>query len=59
MKWSVKIGRFVGIDVYMHFTFLLLIGWVALMHWQKRPERFSSIGRGDVYSRYFYVCGPA
>lgn len=34
MKWSVKIGRFVGIDVYMHFTFLLLIGWVALMHWQ-------------------------
>jgi Zn-dependent protease len=34
MKWSVKIGRFVGIDVYMHLTFLLLIGWVALMHWQ-------------------------
>ena len=35
MKWSVKIGKFVGIDVYMHLTFLLLIGWVALLHWQR------------------------
>jgi len=35
MKWSVKIGKFVGIDVYMHLTFLLLIGWVALVHWQQ------------------------
>ncbi len=34
MKWSVKIGRFVGIDVHMHLTFLLLIGWIALIHWQ-------------------------
>ena len=22
MKWSLKIGKFVGIEVYMHFTFL-------------------------------------
>ena len=35
MKWSIKIGRFAGIDVYMHVTFLLLISWVALLHWQK------------------------
>jgi Zn-dependent protease/predicted transcriptional regulator len=34
MKWSLKIGKFVGIDVYMHVTFLLLVGWVALVHWQ-------------------------
>jgi len=34
MKWSLKIGRFAGIDVYMHVTFLLLISWVALMHWR-------------------------
>ena len=33
MRWSWKIGRFVGIDVFMHFTFLLLIGWVLLSHW--------------------------
>ncbi len=33
MKWSWKLGRFVGIDVFMHVTFLLLLGWVLLAHW--------------------------
>ncbi len=33
MKWSWKIGRFAGIDVYLHTTFLLLIGWIALTSW--------------------------
>ncbi len=28
MKWSWKLGRLAGIDVYVHATFLLLIGWV-------------------------------
>jgi hypothetical protein len=26
MKWSWKIGRLWGIDIYMHITFLLIIG---------------------------------
>lgn len=34
MKWSWKIGEFAGIGVYMHATFLLLLGWVAFVHWQ-------------------------
>ena len=33
MKWSWKLGRFAGIDVFMHATFLLLLGWVLLAHW--------------------------
>lgn len=33
MKWSFKIGRFAGIDVFMHFTFILLLSWVAMVHW--------------------------
>jgi Zn-dependent protease/predicted transcriptional regulator len=33
MKWSWKIGRFAGIDVFMHATFLLLVGWIALSAW--------------------------
>jgi len=32
MKWSLKIGRFSGIDVRMHITFLLLVGYVALIY---------------------------
>ena len=35
MKWSIKIGRFAGIDVFMHFTFILLISWVAMVHWRQ------------------------
>jgi Zn-dependent protease/CBS domain-containing protein len=33
MKWSWKLARVAGIDVFMHTTFLLLIGWVAVTYW--------------------------
>lgn len=33
MKWQWKLGRFFGIDVFVHATFLLLIGWVGISHW--------------------------
>lgn len=33
MGWSWRIGRIAGIDVYMHFTFLLLLGWVFWEHY--------------------------
>jgi len=35
MKWSWKIGTLAGIDVFMHATFLLIIGWVGLSYWQQ------------------------
>ena len=33
MKWQWKLGRFLGIDVYVHATFLILIGWVGYSYW--------------------------
>jgi Zn-dependent protease len=33
VRWSAKLGRFAGIDVYVHVTFLLLIAWAALYYW--------------------------
>jgi Zn-dependent protease/predicted transcriptional regulator len=32
MKWAWKLGRYAGIDVYLHATFLLLIGWIIITH---------------------------
>ncbi len=33
MKWSFRIGRILGIDVYLHTTFLLLLGFVGVANW--------------------------
>ena len=33
MKWSAKLGRFAGIDVYVHASFLLLLAWVGYSAW--------------------------
>jgi Zn-dependent protease/CBS domain-containing protein len=33
MKWQWKLGTFAGIDVFVHATFLLLIGWIGLRPW--------------------------
>jgi Zn-dependent protease/CBS domain-containing protein len=35
VRWSAKLGRFAGIDVYVHVTFLLLIAWIALIYWNE------------------------
>jgi Zn-dependent protease/CBS domain-containing protein len=34
MKWSWKIARVGGIDVYLHFTFLIVVAWIGLAYWQ-------------------------
>jgi Zn-dependent protease/CBS domain-containing protein len=33
MKWSWKIGRFAGIDVYIHSTFFLLLAFIGVVNW--------------------------
>src|SRR5579864_8706027 len=40
MKWSWKVGKLAGIDLHVHATFLLLLGWVALSKWStgKGPD---------------------
>src|SRR5262245_8675410 len=31
MPWSWRLGRIAGIDVYIHATFLILLGWLAMI----------------------------
>ena len=38
MSWSWRIGRIAGINVYVHFTFLLLLAWVILEHYQAHGD---------------------
>lgn len=47
MKWSWKIIRIAGIDVYIHATFIILIAWIGLSFWLvggSLEAVFSSVG---------------
>jgi Zn-dependent protease len=44
MKWSWKVGRFAGIDVYLHTTFFLLIGWIGLTYWLQENSIAAVVG---------------
>lgn len=55
MKWSLKIGKYAGIDVYMHVTFLLLVGWVAYMHWQQ-GQSISAAVAGVIFILAVFLC---
>jgi Zn-dependent protease len=55
MKWSWKIARLWGIDVYMHATFLLLIGWVALNYWLEL-HRWSAVVSGVSFILALFLC---
>src|SRR5512139_1251870 len=55
MKWSWKIGEFAGIGVYMHATFLLLLGWVAFVHWQD-GQSAAAVVSGILFVLAIFAC---
>ncbi len=48
MKWSWKIGRLAGIDVYVHATFLLLLVWVGTSYYLEN-HNLADAARGLVF----------
>jgi Zn-dependent protease len=55
MKWQWKLGRFAGIDVYVHATFLLLIGWVGYDYWREYQD-WSRVFIGILFILALFVC---
>ncbi|MBI5031391.1 MAG: site-2 protease family protein [Chloroflexi bacterium] len=55
MKWSWKIGRVAGIDLYMHATFLLLIAFVGFSHWLEE-QTIAAVLSGIAFILALFVC---
>lgn len=55
MRWAWKIGEYAGIAVYVHATFLLLVGWIALLHWLQLGT-LQAVVRGVVFILLLFVC---
>lgn len=55
MRWSFKIGRFAGINVYVHATFFLLILWVVIVHWIAGHSS-EAVASGVVFIVVLFAC---
>jgi len=44
MKSSWRIGCIAGIDLHLHFTFLILLGWIVLSHYFQRHDWQDALG---------------
>jgi len=55
MKWQWKLGRFAGIDVFVHATFLLLIGWVGYSHWVEH-QNWGEVMNGILFILALFAC---
>lgn len=44
MKWSLRIGRLAGIDIFVHATFVLILAWVALIEYRAVGTSMAAIG---------------
>ena len=55
MKWQWKLGRFAGIDVFIHMTFLLILGWVGYNYWLEYQD-WGEVLIGILFIIALFVC---
>ncbi len=55
MRWSWKIAEVAGIGIFVHWTFLLLIGWIALVHLQRGADLATAL-RGVLLVLAVFLC---
>ena len=55
MKWSLKLGKLLGIDVYLHFTFLLLLAFLGFYYW-RTTQNVEAALRGVAFIVALFGC---
>ena len=55
MRWSTTIGRFAGIDVKVHATFVLILAWVAVSHW-RAEQSVAAVVAGLAFILALFLC---
>ncbi|MCL4176967.1 MAG: site-2 protease family protein [Verrucomicrobia bacterium] len=55
MKWSLKLGKLLGIDVYVHFTFLLLLAFLGFYYW-RATQNVDAALRGVAFIVALFGC---
>jgi Zn-dependent protease/CBS domain-containing protein len=55
MTWSWKLARVAGIDLYVHATFLMVIAWIALVHWNQ-SHRVQAVVEGVGFILALFAC---
>ncbi|MDP1546963.1 MAG: site-2 protease family protein [Anaerolineales bacterium] len=55
MKWQIKLGTFAGIDVFIHTTFLLLIGWLGYTYWLEH-QNWTEVLKGIGFILTLFLC---
>jgi Zn-dependent protease/predicted transcriptional regulator len=55
MKWSLRIGRLFGIDVFLHFTFLLLLVFLGFVFWNATQSVTAAL-RGVAFLIALFGC---
>jgi Zn-dependent protease len=55
MRWSQQLGQVAGIGIFVHWTFLLLIGWVVLVHFLEGDGLETAV-TGVLFVLAVFVC---
>lgn len=55
MKWSFRLGRFLGIDVRVHATFFILLAFIAVAYWLPSGNFGDALG-GLAFFLALFVC---
>jgi Zn-dependent protease len=55
MKWSLRVGKILGIDVFVHFTFLLLLLFLGFGYWQTTRQLDAAFA-GVVFTIALFGC---